>query len=93
MSVDVEIYMNNIIKFFRDNPKELSNLIPLDKETEFFQKVREEASKNADKGDEIILTQKQLVNICRELNGQVVEINQKVIDGIVFTKFGSYSLN
>jgi hypothetical protein len=28
MSVDVDIYMNGIQKFFRDNPEELLNLIP-----------------------------------------------------------------
>jgi len=36
MSVDVEIYMNNLIKFFRENPKDLLNLIPKNKEDEFY---------------------------------------------------------
>ena len=39
MSVDVEIYMNNLMKFFRDNPKELITLIPQDKEKDFYQKI------------------------------------------------------
>jgi hypothetical protein len=36
MSVDIEIYMSNIIKFFRENPKDLLNLIP----KEIFQKTK-----------------------------------------------------
>jgi len=33
--VDVEIYMNNIIKFFRENPTDLLNMVPKDKEEYF----------------------------------------------------------
>jgi len=93
MSVDVEIYMNNLMKFFRDNPKELLSLIPQSKEEEFYQKIRITASENYEKGDEITLTQKQLIDICRELNGQEISIDGKFIDVIVHTKFASYSLN
>ena len=35
MSVDVEIYMNNLVKFFKENPKDLLNLVPKEKEEEF----------------------------------------------------------
>jgi hypothetical protein len=93
MSVDVEIYMNNLIKFFRDNPKELLNLIPQDREKDFYLKIKEIAYKNEENGEEITLTQKQLIDICRELNGQVIDIDKKFIDVIVHTNFGSYSLN
>jgi membrane-bound lytic murein transglycosylase len=41
MSVDVEIYMNNIIKFFKENPNDLHNLIPKNKEDEFYKKLME----------------------------------------------------
>jgi hypothetical protein len=68
MSVDVEIYMNNIIKFFRDNPKDLLNLVPKDKENEFYRKLREQAFDNHEKGDEIPLTQQQIIQIFVELN-------------------------
>ena len=46
MSVDVEIYMNNLIKFFRENPKDLLNLIPKNKEDEFYIKIKERAAQN-----------------------------------------------
>lgn len=93
MSVDVEIYMNNLMKFFRDNPKELLSLIPQEKEQEFYQKIRLTAFQNHEKGEEITLTQKQLLDICRELNAQTIEIDKKLTEVIVNTPFGSYSLN
>lgn len=68
MNVDVEIYMNNIVKFFRDNQKDLLNLVPKNKEQEFYNKIRETAIENAEKGTEISLTRKQLLDICVELN-------------------------
>jgi hypothetical protein len=73
MSVDVEIYMNNIIKFFRDNPKDLLNLVPKDKENEFYRKLREQAFKNYEKDGEIPLTQQQIIQICVELNQTQLE--------------------
>ena len=93
MSVDVEIYMNNLIKFFKENPKELSNLVPQDKEKDFYSKIKVAASKNEKSGEEITLTNKQLIDICRELNGQVIDVDKKFTNVVVHTKFGSYSLN
>ena len=72
MSVDIEIYVSNIIKFFRDNPKDLTNLVPKDKEEEFYKKIREVAVSNYEKEMEASLTQKQMIDICRELNGQLL---------------------
>lgn len=92
MSLDVDIYMNNILKFFRENPKELLSLVPKQKEKEFYDKIREVAMLNQTKGDEVALTQKQLIDICKDVNTgkSIDEIAQKVI---FFTPFGSYSLN
>jgi hypothetical protein len=93
MSVDVEIYMNNLIKFFKENPKELLNLIPQDKEKDFYTKIKIAASKNEKSGEEITLTNKQLIDICRELNGQSIDIDKKFTDVVVHTRFSTYSLN
>ena len=92
MGLDVDIYMNNILKFFKDNPTELYNLIPKQKEEEFFEKIREVASQNEEKGSDVALTQKQLLNICRVLNTQKTfdEQSSKIM---VYTPFGSFSLN
>lgn len=92
MSVDVDIYMNNIIKFFRQNPKDLLNLVPKDKEEQFYVRIREVAFENVENGKEVSLTQKQLIEICKELNQkniQPVEIPASFFK----TKFGLICLN
>jgi hypothetical protein len=109
MSVDVEIYMNNITKFFRENPKDLLNLVPKDKENEFYLKMKEQAFENYEKGEEIPLTQKQIILICVELNQTLLEppkmtmsdlLNKKskiyeeqMKNSIVDTKVGKTYLN
>ena len=91
MSDDVEIYMNNLIKFFRENPKDLLNLIPKNKEDEFYIKIKEIAFQNYEKGEEAALTQPQLIDICRVLNGQVIgdKIKEKVeeLDKRIFIEY------
>jgi hypothetical protein len=94
MSVDVEIYMNNIIKFFKNNPKDLQNLVPHHKEEEFFKKIREVAISNSENGKEISLTQKQLLEICVVVNGKEPK-SQEILDERVFvpSRFGFICLN
>jgi hypothetical protein len=97
MNVDVEIYMNNIVKFFKSNPNDLLNLIPKDKEDEFYEKIREVASKNAENGEDAPLTQKQMIEICVVLNGKTVKedkkIEEKLESYMLDTKFGIIYLN
>lgn len=92
MSVDVEIYMSNIINFFRKNEKDLLNLVPKTMEEKFYQKIREVANTNFEKGNEVFLTQKQMIEICAELNGKPI-VNKKIKALMVKTNFGFYSLN
>ena len=97
MSVDVEIYMNNIVKFFKSNPNDLLNLVPKDKEDEFYDKIRETAIQNIDKGEEASLTQKQMIEICVVLNGKIPKedkvVEEKLQSYIIGTKFGPIFLN
>ena len=94
MSVDVEIYMSNILKFFRDNPNDLLNLIPKTKEEEFYKKIREVAIKNYEDGGEVSLTQPQLIEVCVEINRpKVHKVEESVNNLFVKTKFGEYCLN
>ena len=94
MSVDVEIYMNNILKFFRENPNDLLNLIPKNKEEEFYKKIRETAIKNYEKGEEISLTQPQLIQVCVEINKPEEKMIESSVNNLfVKTKFGEYCLN
>jgi hypothetical protein len=90
MSVDVEIYMNNIIKFFRDNPKDLLNLVPKDKENEFYQKMKEQAFENYEKGEEIPLTQQQIILICVELNQTYLEPQKITMSQLLVEKSKTY---
>lgn len=85
MNVDIEIYLSNLIKFFRDNPKDLTSLVPKSKEQEFYQKIRETAIENHHSGREITLTQKQLIGIC-------VQLNTKSTNDKVFVKFKEFSI-
>ena len=94
MSVDVEIYMNNVIKFFRENPNDLLNLVPKNKEKEFYKKIREVAFKNLEKGEDVALTQLQVIEVCSEIN--VSSISKFDVDHshLFFrTKFGYICLN
>jgi hypothetical protein len=92
MNVEVEIYMSNITKFFRENPNDLLNLVPESKKEEFFEKVREIAELNIDKGDDVSLTRQQLIDICLELNNKPKE-DAKKSNIVIPTIFGEYSLN
>lgn len=92
MSVDVEIYMTGIIKFFRQNPKDLLSLVPKEKEEQFYAKIRETAFENYENGKEITLTQIQLLEICKELN-QVKKKVQEPKGPFMDTKFGEICLN
>lgn len=98
MSVEVDIYMSGIVKFFNSNPQDLKNLIPVDKKDEFFEKIREVASSNVENGNDPALTQKQILEICVLLNrSQNIEIkspnnfhDSKVL---IPTSFGTICLN
>jgi hypothetical protein len=94
MSVDVEIYMNNVIKFFRENPKDLLNLITKDKEIEFYNKIREVDLKNLEKGEDVALTQLQVIEVCSEIN--VPSVTKFDVDHshlFLRTNFGYMCLN
>ena len=97
MNVDVEIYINNIVKFFKSNPNDLLNLVPKEKEDEFYDKIREVAIENADKGEDAPLTQKQIIDICVVLNGKTPKedkvVEEKLESYIMGTKFGPIFLN
>lgn len=91
MSVDVSIYMNNIVKFFKENPDELSSLIPKNKEDDFYKRIEEIATLNSEKGNEVALTRKQLINVCLELNN----VSKSQDNNNIFqkTNFGIICLN
>ena len=91
-NVDCEIYISGFINFFEKNPKDLQNLLgEMDKE-KFFMEVRITVYQNFDKGEEITLTKKQLLDILVKLHGKSTKVVEVMVP-IHKTKWGEYILN
>jgi hypothetical protein len=91
-NVDCEIYISGFINFFEKNPKDLQNLLgEMDKE-KFFMEVRITVYQNFDKGEEITLTQKQLLDILVKLHGKSTKVVEVMVP-IHKTKWGEFILN
>lgn len=89
--VDVDIYIAQLIKFFKENPTDLNQIIgDLDSE-KFYQEVRIQAKENIEKGDHVQLTQNQILNIVVKLSRERAEKNTDKT--YFFTKFGPICLN
>jgi hypothetical protein len=94
-NVDVDIYVNQLITFFDKNPNDLIDLIGDLLRESFYEKVREQCVKNSKIGDEVSLTQKQIIDIVVELKKvKLIEYDKTKLYSIVQeTKFGSIFLN
>jgi hypothetical protein len=94
MNIDVEIYIKNFVNFFESNPNELIELIGDELKEVFYQKVKEQCYINLDKGEEITLTQKQLIDIVVNIKKSKPDINILLTNGVFQqTKYGLISLN
>lgn len=94
MSVDVEIYLSNIIKFFKENPNDLLNLVPKEKEQQLYRKIREVSLENYQKGDDVSLTQSQLISVCSEINKYEEKVEEEISKNFIQkTQFGFIFLN
>ena len=91
MNVDVEIYMSEFVRFFKEIPDDLINLIGKAKQEDFFNGVRQLAEKNWEEGNDIQLTQKQMIALIVELNDKTEEVIVKV--PMMVTKHGNIFLN
>jgi|TARA_B110000503_G_scaffold143752_1_gene248029 hypothetical protein len=97
MSVDVQIYVSNFIKFFKDNPNELIGLIGKGDSEDFFKEVEMLVNKNHEKGEDLELTQKQLISIILKIN-EMNPVDEKFIEDTIVgpfmeTSFGLVFLN
>jgi hypothetical protein len=94
-NVDVEIYLNNLVGFFEKNPNDLIDLIGEMNKDLFYKKVREKVYQNAEKGEEIQLTQKQLIDIVVGMYDDATKKGKKieVQVPVVKTNYGSIWLN
>lgn len=93
MYLDVEIFMNKLIKFFRENPDELYSLIPKGKEEEFFSGIKQKSIENVDKGEDATLTQNQMIEICVQINKSLEKLQNKESKLFMDTVFGKICLN
>ena len=91
MNVDVQIYLSNFKSFFNNNPNYLINLIGDGDKDKFFELVEGAVIENYDKGEDLGLTKKQLINIMLILTKDRVE--EKVENFILKGPYGDIFLN
>ena len=93
--VDVEIYMNQLIGFFENNPNDLIQLIGTLQKDEFYQKLRSRCEKNVEEGLDLVLTKEQIINVVVELKiPEIVDQKNQYLDKIIQkTTFGEIILN
>jgi|TARA_R110000868_G_scaffold140328_2_gene355865 hypothetical protein len=91
MNVDVQIYLSNFKSFFNNNPNDLINLIGDGDKDKFFELVEGTVIENYDKGEDLELTKKQLIDIMLILTKDRVE--EKVENFILKGPYGDIFLN
>jgi hypothetical protein len=91
MNVDVQIYLSNFKSFFNNNPNDLINLIGDGDKDKFFEMVQESVIENYEKGEDLELTKKQLIDIMLILTKDRVE--EKVENFILKGPYGDIFLN
>ena len=62
-NVDVEIYINQFITFFNNNPNDLIELIGDVLKDDFYDRVKQQSLDNIENGEDVSLTQKQIISI------------------------------
>lgn len=99
-NVDVEIYVSQLISFFENNPNDLMDLIGDLQKDEFYVKLREKCEENHNKGEDIVLTKNQIVEVVLELKFSDAPVKKVKVDMIIEidklfekTKFGLIGLN
>lgn len=95
-NLEVEIYINQLINFFEKNPNDLMDLIGEGDREKFYSLVKSQCLENFQKGDDVSLTQDQLIEII--INLKKKKLNNKetaILINKVFesTKFGLIGLN
>lgn len=91
MNVDVQIYLSNFKSFFNNNPNDLISLIGNNDKDKFFELVESAVIENYDKGEDLELTKKQLIDIMLILTKDRVE--EKVENFILKGPYGNIFLN
>jgi hypothetical protein len=92
-NVDVQIYVSNFIKFFKDNPEELVKVIGHGTSEDFFDEVKRVAYNNYEKGEDIELTHKQIIDIVLKINNISPKKDLKEETPFIKTSWGNMFLN
>jgi hypothetical protein len=79
-NVDIDIYMNNFVGFFKKNPDQLKILIGEINPESFYSEIKSIAEKNLLDEKEIVPTRKQMVDL---LVGMNTNKNKKQITDVV----------
>ena len=79
-NVDIDIYMNNFVGFFKKNPDQLKILIGEINPEDFFSEIKTIVEKNLLDEKEIVPTRKQMVDL---LVGMNTNKNKKQITDVV----------
>jgi hypothetical protein len=88
-NVDIQIYISQIKTFFNENPEQLVKLIGNINPDIFFDEVEKVSTINYEKGEDVQLTNKQMVSILFKIN----KGRTKDIVAVEETKFGKLYLN
>jgi len=88
-NVDIQIYISQIKTFFNENPEQLVKLIGNINPDIFFDEVEKVSTINYEKGEDVQLTNKQMVSILFKIN----KGRTKDITAVEETKFGKLYLN
>jgi len=93
-NVDVEIYLNQLIKFFNENPNDLIDVVGQENKELFYKKIKEQCFKNIENGEEISLTRNQFLEIVANIKKSDKEKIVRIFNGVFQrTKYGDISLN
>ena len=94
-NVDVQIYLSQIKTFFNENPEQLTKLIGKARPEDFFNEVRRVASENIEKGEDVQLTNNQMIQVVVDLNKDKKDIvkTTEVVVPYIQHKFGKIYLN
>lgn len=93
--IEVDMYVNQFKVFFDKNPNDLTKLIGDIVVGDFYNEVKNQSILNYENGDEVSLTQKQIINIVVNLksSNEEIKIEDNIYDIFQNTNFGKICLN
>ena len=91
-NVDIEIYLSQVKTFFNQNPEQLIKLLGQASAEDFFNGVKKIALKNMENGEDIQLTNNQMIELVVELNKPKLQTTEVLVPFIKHD-FGNIYLN